>query len=79
MSNLMIGEIGENHQFKNEINKIIGHHKGKLTLSDTSVGRVVVKSMPEEKSIYCCFEVEMKKSDQQGRKERNNEPKIEIF
>lgn len=60
MSNLMIGEIGENHQFKNEINKIIGHHKGKLTLSDTSVGRVVVKSMPEEKSIYCCFEVEMK-------------------
>lgn len=60
MSSLMLGEIGENHQFKNEIKKIIGHHKGKLTLSDTSVGRVVVKSIPEEKSIYVCFEVEIK-------------------
>lgn len=60
MSNLMIGEIGENHQFKNEIKKIIGHHKGKMTISDTCVGRVVVKSMPEEKSIYVCFELEIK-------------------
>lgn len=60
MSSLMIGEIGENHQFKNEIKKIIGHHKGKMTVSDTCVGRVVVKSMPEEKSIYVCFEVEIK-------------------
>lgn len=60
MSSLMLGEIGENHQFKNEIKKIIGHHKGKMTISDTCVGRVVVKSMPEEKSIYVCFEVEIK-------------------
>lgn len=60
MSSLMLGEIGENHQFKNEIKKIIGHHKGKMTISDTCVGRVVVKSMPEKKSIYVCFEVEIK-------------------
>lgn len=60
MSHLVIGEMEENPTFKNELKKIIGHHKGKMTLSDTSVGRIVVKSMPEEKSIYIYFAVEVK-------------------
>lgn len=61
MSTLVIGEIEENPTFKNELNKIIGHHKGKMTLADTSVGRIVVNSIPEEKSIYIYFAVEVKK------------------